>query len=421
MMKKPTFLPTNLLLPENDTLEKWAVLAADQYINEESYWQEVENFVGRAPSTLRLILPESCLDGPDTETDIMAVNATMTEYLRQNKFKEYKNAMMLVERKLKNGQLRQGIIGMIDLEEYEYVIRGKSRIRASETIRTSRIPPRVAARKNAPLEVSHVVLLADDQENLIFSQIEKEKLEKLSDFTLMTEGGELSAWLLDDISKEAVSKAVLELGDDAYFQKKYKTTEETLQFALGDGTHALATAKECYERQKKFVSPEEWEKMPSRYALVELVNLHQEAVVLKPFHRVISGVDPQAFLREFRVFVEKFPENTIAPQDFQFYFGEHQALLSVENPISHIEMVTFENFLLDQIDQGKKFSVHDTLSQEEARKMSQKKNTISIIFSNINKKEFFPSLIQQGILPQKTFSLGDPLDKKYYYEARKIR
>ncbi|MFI3253062.1 MAG: DUF1015 domain-containing protein [Eubacteriales bacterium] len=420
-MKDLTFLPTDFLLPTNVAQEKWAVLASDQYINEESYWQSVENIVGREPSTLRLTLPESCLDGPDIETDIMAVNNTMTQYLRQNIFDQHDDAMILVERKLKNGQTRLGVMGMIDLEKYDYSVKGKALVRASETILTSRIPPRVAARKNAPLEVTHVVLLADDEENFILENIPREKLKKLYDFSLMTEGGSLKGYLLEGENKELISSATAKLGDKDYFQNKYQTTKETLQLALGDGTHALATAKECYERQKKLVPPEEWSNLPSRYAMVELVNLHQEAVVLKPFHRVVSPCDPREFLRDFRVFVEQFPENDIPSQDFQYYFGEHEALLTVENPVAPIEMYTFENFLASQRAKGKNYTIDYTLSIEEGKKASQKKNTICIIFPELNKKQFFPSLIHHGILPKKTFALGEPLDKKYYYESRKIR
>ncbi len=419
-----TFLPTDLLVPKDlspQALSRWAVLASDQFINEESYWQSVEEYVGRANSTLRLILPESCLDGPDMETDIMSLNSAMSEYLRKDVFTEYPQAMVLVERTLPQGGIRLGIMGMLDLEEFDYSIRSTTPIRASETILTQRIPPRVATRKNAPLEVSHVVLLADDRENLLTGQVDTAKLELLYDFPLMEEGGHLRAWLLGEEEISTVQKTISSFGEEKYFRDKYHSTGDLLQFALGDGNHALATAKECYERQKKLVRPEDWGNLPARYALVELVNLHQESVTLESFHRIVTSIDPNEFLRDFRVFVEKLPENDLAPQDFHFHFTGHEAVLTVKNPVSKLYFRTFESFLLEWLPLHKKALVKSELHPDRAISASEKSNTLCIILPKINKEDLFPSLVHEGILPKKTFSFGLERDKKYYLEARKIR
>lgn len=411
-MKNSSFLPSDLLLPQNCNMSRWSVIASDQYINQEDYWQNVEDYVSRAPSSLRMILPESCLDGPDMETDIMSTNSAMSEYLRGNIFQKLDNALIYVERKLNNGQIRQGIVGMIDLEVFDYDQGAETLIRASELTSSLRIPPRVATRKNASLELSHAILLADDKENQIFSHCSKET--PLYDFDLMEGGGHISGWLLSEEEKAKVIAATDRLGEES----DSKNTSPVLQFAVGDGNHSLATAKECYERQKKLVRPEDWANLPARYAMVELVNLHQDSVVLSPFHRVISGVDCNELLRDFRVFAETLPENDLEPLDFHFHLDGNPVVMTVKNPRCNLEVFTFQDFLAQW---NKSFHLDYVHSEDEAQLLGKRPNTISIILPEINKEEFFPTLISQGILPKKSFSLGMPKDKRFYLEARKIR
>lgn len=415
-MKSRTFMPSDLLIPVDCELGSWAVIASDQFINQEDYWQNVEETVGRSPSTLRITLPEGCLDGPEMETDIMSVNATMSEYLRGNRFKSLENALIYVERRLDNGKIRQGILGMIDLEQFDYGSDAESLLRPSEATSLLRLPPRVAMRKNAPLETSHVILLVDDDRNLIFDGISKENV--LYDVDLMADGGNVKGWLLNEEDQQRVLSATEQLENQEYFRKKYDTTSHVLQFAVGDGHHSLASAKESYERQKKFVHSENQDTMPARFAMVELVNLHSEAVELNPFHRVVHGVDPQEFLRKFRIFAENLEENDLPSQEFSFFFGKQEAPMTVKNPLSALELVTFEGFL-DSFEQR---PVVDYCQQEDqGKKMAEKPNTICIILPKINKELFFPSLIKEGILPEKSFTLGEANHKRYYLEARKIR
>lgn len=415
-MKTRTFFPSDLLIPKDCQLDRWAVIACDQYINQEDYWQKVENFVGRAPSALRLTLPESCLDGPEMETDIMSVNGAMSEYLRGNLFETHENAMIYVERTLNNGKIRKGIVGMIDLEEFDYGLSATNQIRASEATTLQRIPPRVATRKNAPLELSHVILLADDDRNLIFNGISKENL--LYDINLMEDGGNLKAWIINENEQKHIFTQTEQLGDEEFFREKYKTDRELLKFAVGDGNHSLVTAKECYERQKKYLSQEQWENLPARYAMVELVNLHDDAVELNSYHRVIHGVEPKKFFRDFRDFVEKFPENDLAQVEFRFFFQSGVAPMDVKNPLSPFPVITFEKFMAECYPQA---HVDYIFEEKEARNMAEKENTVCIILPKLNKKLVFPCLIHHGILPEKSFTMGEPSHKRYYVEARKIR
>lgn len=295
------FRPADILLPQNCDYTKWSVVACDQYTSQPEYWQEVEELVGSAPSTLRLILPESCLDGPSVETDIMEVNNTMTRYLREERFCTLPASLIYVERRLDNLRLRRGLVGMVDLEQYDYEPGAEAQVRATEGTVMARIPPRVAVRKNAPLELPHVMLLADDPEKTVLEPLSarKDQMEKVYDFDLMERGGHIAGWRLDGESMALVAAALRKLADPAAFRARYGVEDKpVLLFAVGDGNHSLATAKECYERQKKLTPREQWDSLPARYALCELVNLHDASLEFEPIHRVVFGVEPERVVEE---------------------------------------------------------------------------------------------------------------------------
>lgn len=290
------FSPADVLLPQNCAYGKWSVVACDQYTSQPEYWQRVEETVGAAPSALRLILPESCLDGPNVETDIVEVNNTMTRYLREGCFRELPESLIYVERRLSNGRLRRGLVGKVDLEQYDYEPGAAAQVRATEGTVLSRIPPRVAVRKNAPLELPHVMLLTDDPDKTVIEPLTARKgdFEALYDFELMEHGGRVSGWRLDRAAAEQVAARPC-----AHWPTRPPSTPATARrtsrcFSLPweTATHSLATAKECYERQKRLTSPDQWTDLPARYALCELVNLHDASLEFEPIHRVAFGVEP---------------------------------------------------------------------------------------------------------------------------------
>ena len=234
------FRPADILLPRDCDLSLWSVVACDQYTSQPEYWQRVEERVGRAPSALRLILPESCLEGPDVETDIMEINTTMSRYLREGRFQEYPDSIFYVERTLDSGAVRRGLIGMVDLEQYDYEPGSGAPIRATEGTVLSRIPPRVAVRKNAPIELPHVMLLADDPDRTVIEPLSEhtDEMEPLYDFELMEQGGHLRGWRLTGEQKEQVHTALAALADPAAFRNRYHLVEDlpVLLFAVGTAT-----------------------------------------------------------------------------------------------------------------------------------------------------------------------------------------
>lgn len=411
MFEGLAFSPADILLPENCAYDKWAVVACDQYTSQPEYWQRVEDYVGQAPSALRLILPEGCLDGPDMETDIMAVNNTMTRYLRDGVFKSIPAAMVYVERTLSNGKKRKGIVGKVDLEQYDYEPGGASAIRATEGTVLSRIPPRVAVRKNAPIELPHILLLADDPKGSVIEPIGERKwgLAPVYDFDLMEHGGHLCGWLLDEGEKRHVSNALHTLLDGT-----------AIQFAVGDGNHSLATAKECYERQKRLTPSEKWASLPARYALCELVNLHDEALEFEPIHRVLFGVEPE---RVLAALLAAFPGSHYGPGNghkLSFLHRNGMGVVTLPDAKFNLPVGALQSFI-DAYVKRHKCRVDYIHGDAAVRDLGSKEGNLAFLLPAMEKEQLFPTVARDGLLPRKTFSLGEADDKRFYLEARRIR
>ena len=419
------FRPADILLPKDCEYSKWSVVACDQYTSQPEYWQRVEEYVGRSPSTLRLILPESCLEGPNVETDIMEINNTMSRYLREGRFVEHPNTLFYVERTLDNGKVRRGLMGMVDLEQYDYEPGSSAPIRATEGTVLSRIPPRVAVRKNAPVELPHVMLLVDDPDKTVIEPLadQTDSMQVLYDFDLMEHGGHIKGWELTEDQQAQVARALSALADPAKFNARYGTKDEAVMlFAVGDGNHSLATAKECYERQKRLTPPEHWATLPARYALVELDNLHDASLEFEPIHRLVFGVKPEELLSAL---VEYYPGakrgDGAGGHKLAYVYGETQGVVSVPDPAAQLPVGTLQNFLDWYLARHKGVRVDYIHGEDVARKLSAQPDTVGFLLPAMGKEELFPTVIRDGVLPRKTFSMGEAHDKRFYLEARKIR
>ena len=265
------FYPADILLPKDADMTKWSVVACDQFTSQPEYWQAVEETVGDAPSTLRLILPEAKLNGPGVDGDIAAINASMKKYLDEGVFKTLADSLIYIERTQSDGKVRHGLIGMVDLDQYDFTPGSGALIRATEGTVLSRIPPRVKVRQDAPIELPHVMLLIDDPDKTVIEPltVASGDMEKLYDFDLQQGGGHLTGWKLTDGQMDGVADALTGLCADSEMEKKYGMSGVApLLFAVGDGNHSLATAKQCYENLKKVTPESEWASLPARYALV---------------------------------------------------------------------------------------------------------------------------------------------------------
>mgnify|MGYP001010552191 CR=1 FL=1 len=418
------FGPADILLPQGCDLTKWAVVACDQYTSQPEYWQRVEFFVGNAPSALHLILPESSLEGPSVETDILEINNTMSRYLREDRFFALPDAMIYVERTLENGKVRKGVVGMVDLEQYDYEPGASTLIRATEGTVMSRIPPRVAVRKNAPVELPHAMVLTDDPGRTVIEPLtaQKQGMEQVYDFELMEHSGRLRGWLLKEDQKGAVAAALHALADPAAFSARYQVEDKPVfLFAMGDGNHSLATAKACYERQKSMLPEEQRATLAARYALVELVNLHDDSLEFEPIHRVVFRVEPQALLDALKAAYPGAYEGAGEGHVLRYVWEAGSGAITVPDPAQQLPVGTLQTFLDSYLATCPGSRVDYIHGSDVARSLGSQPGNLGFLLPAMGKDQLFPTVIHDGVLPRKTFSMGEAQDKRFYLEGRKIR
>ena len=406
------FRPADILIPKTD-MHAWSVVACDQFTSEPEYWEKVYATVGDKPSALRLILPEAELGIKDPEAESKRINETMAEYLSDGIFKEYKDSYVYVERRLEGGMLRRGIVGAFDLEAYDWTEGTHTPIRATEYTVEDRLPPRVKVREKALLEMPHIMIFIDDPDDAVLGAAEKG--ERLYDFELMQRGGHISGWLVKD--NKALENAVEKLADARELTKKYADASDPMIFAMGDGNHSLAAAKKHWENVKAQLPENEWEGCPARYALAELVNIHDEAISFEPIHKVIFDTEPESFIIEARRF---FADRTGEGRSITLITGAGSETISVSGMTIGELIGSCEDFCKAFITRygGRIDYIH---GDSECITLSERKNCAGILLPRMEKSDLFKSVMSSGPFPKKSFSIGHGNDKRYYLECRRIK
>lgn len=380
-----------ILLPHAD-IETWATIACDQFTSDLAYWRQVERLTAGKKSTFELIFPEIYLkDDPDGR--IAKINAAMQKYLSGGVFYSVDGGFILVERTTFSGT-RRGIILAIDLEDYSFNPADRARIRSTEATVTERIPPRVKIRKNAPLELPHVMLLYSDPENTVLNSVKRGKT--LYEGNLNMDGGSVRGTYIENSGEVIEAFCKLE--------------RDNLLFAVGDGNHSLAAAKTCWEELKITLSPEEREVHPARFALAEAVNIFDGALKFEPIFRLVKTDKIKEFEAGFKPFGNRSAYLIIEGKRQKIAFPD-----SVPEGIAYIDDY-IGRFLAKS--GGEVDYIH---GEKEIDAFASEKNAIGIIVPAIKKEEFFALLNKCGNLPKKTFSMGDGREKRYYIEAKKIR
>jgi hypothetical protein len=430
-MKAIGVVAPDILIPNPSVdLYKWAVVACDQYTSERSYWERVAKLVQDAPSTLRLIFPEVYLEDPNRQERIDQINATMHEYLDNHMFDTYSESFFLVQRITHDGKHRWGLMAALDLEAYDYRVDSTSLIRATEGTIVSRIPPRKQIRKDAPLELPHILVLINDPQGQLIERLAAScnTFPLVYDTPLMEQGGQVRAY---QISQEALDQVA-----DAFEQLVAAVDPKNpLVFAMGDGNHSLATAKSCWEDIKQELTPEQQENHPSRYALVELENIFDAGLVFEPIHRVLFSCSREAFFTTLERYCDHYTletindltnlEDKIVSSDGIQRFGYTDAtgtlIVSVTNPASSIAAGTLQSVIDDLTQSDQKIAVDYTHGDQVTAKLGSEQGNIGLFLPAIDKHSFFDSIIADGALPRKTFSMGEAHEKRFYLEARKIK
>lgn len=406
------FISANILLPNVDSMEKWAVIACDQFVSQPEYWAQVRNNVGSAPSALHVMLPEAELGG-DTAAQIRSINKTMQSYLDNNLFTCYENAFIYVERTLLSGAIRKGIVGAVDLEQYDYSPDSASAIRATEKTVVERIPPRMDIRRDAPIELPHVLLLCDDDRQALLESVStrKESLPVLYDFDLMEGGGHITGWLVQGENADIFCQA---LKDYARYIRDRQGDHPVL-FAVGDGNHSLASAKGCYEELKKNNPGKDLSTHPARFALVELENIHDASQEFEPIHRIVKDTDPQLLLQML--------QNTCCAEGgcpVQWFSEGASGTVCLNVKEGQLPVGVLQGFLDSYLD-GHKGETDYIHGDDALQQLSKAKGSVGFLLPAMEKGDLFRGIVADGVLPRKTFSMGHAQEKRYYLEARKIR
>ena len=403
------FLPADILLPQNVELEKWAVIACDQFSSEPEYWQRVRAFVGEAPSALHLIFPEAELR-QEPEKRIAAINARMDAFERAGLFRRLPDSFVYVERTLSDGTLRRGLVGRLDLERYDYAPQTDAAVRATERTVVERIPPRVKIREHASLELPHVLLLCDDEEDAILRPLRDRSEDALYDFTLMEDGGHIRGWQIAGAEAAAVLARL-----EAYEASCRARCAAPMLYAVGDGNHSLAAAKACYEALRQRLGPEAASRHPARYALVELENLHDGAESFEPIHRVVTHTDAAALLAAARREIGAKEGRTL-----RWYSAGEEGELRLDPHLGELAVGVLQSFL-DRWLADRPGEIDYIHGEESLKRLSREADSIGFLLPDVEKNAFFRSITTDGVLPRKTFSMGEARDKRYYLEARSIR
>ncbi|MBQ9324928.1 MAG: DUF1015 domain-containing protein [Clostridia bacterium] len=406
------FTSSRLMLPVSVT-PLWPVIACDQFTSDPSYWERVNAQVGEAPSALRLVLPEIYLeeDLESQDARIASIHTTMQKYLTDGTLHSLDDGYVYVERQLQSGAVRRGLVGVIDLEAYDATADSCACVRPTERTVPERIPPRMRVRQNAKLEMTHVLLFADDPTDTILGCLESRKpsLPCLYDMDLMENGGHITGYAVTGEAKKAVD-TILDSYEDT---RRSQTSAAPLLYAVGDGNHSLATAKACYEACKAHSSAET--QRIARYAMVEVINLRDASLQFEPIHRILTSTDPELLLSAMK-------KNICASHGYPllWHSGKQSGTLYLDPSLGALPISILQSFLDTWLEShpGKIDYIHD---EDALLALAEKPNSIGFLLPVIDKEHFFSAILQDGVFPRKTFSIGHAREKRYYMEARIIQ
>ncbi|MDY0361271.1 MAG: DUF1015 domain-containing protein [Desulforegulaceae bacterium] len=432
-------LPEVYLPSKNADFEKWSVIACDQYTSQPEYWEKTADFIEESPSALNIILPEVFLGSEREDIIIENIHSSMDIYLEDQILEKHGPGIFMCERIISTGQKRKGLICCLDLENYDYSKNSKSLIRPTEGTIIERIPPRIKVRQKASLESPHIMVLIDDPEKKVIEPLfELKDKKKLYDFQLMNNSGKITGFMTDQ--KDAIEKmasGLLSLIEEKSYCSKYdlSSAKNPLLYAMGDGNHSFATARAFWEEIKNSSNDKNIMNHPARWALVEIVNIHDESIQFEPIHRVLFNIDPEEILNQLKTFFEqrgsvvsinktdlfenqKSLEKNI--HEIPFCHSNSKGILKIINPLKNLAAGDLEDGLKYISQKNKSLKIDYIHGRKHLEELSQKNESLGFLLPCIPKNSFFKTIIMDGAFPRKTFSMGEADDKRFYLECRKI-
>ena len=431
-----------ILLPKKGTdMGQWSVIACDQYTSDPTYWQRLEQQTAGAISTLNLVFPEVYLEDLDTEQRITAINRAMETYLEDGSLEEQSPGFILVDRKTAAVESRKGLIMALDLEQYDYTEGAQSLIRSTEGTILDRLPPRIKVRQNAPIELPHIMVLIDDPQRTVIEPLFNEKLETVYDFELLENGGHLKGYRVDQPKLiNQVVAALEKLADSDNYHTKYNVDGEVMLYAMGDGNHSFATAKAIWKKLKEEADdPIAIMDHPARFALVELVNVHDSGLEFEAIHRVLFNVDCDHLKQQMEVFfsgrgtplsltccadlaeAEVMAEKVQRGHAFPVVFAGQFGVCTVAEPEYTLAVATLQAFLDHYLEENPAVRADYIHGSETVTEIGSQSGGAGFYLPAISKHDLFKTIVLDGALPRKTFSLGEADEKRFYLECRRIK
>ena len=427
-MSEACFTAADILLPAAGVpLDPWACIAVDQFTSQPEYWQRAEHLADGKPSTLHIVLPEAYLGTPQEAERLESIRRTMEEY-RKSVLTRKVHGYVYVERTQMDGTVRQGLVGAVDLDAYDYAKGSKPAIRPSESTVVERIPPRLKVRRGATLETPHVMMLADDADCTLIEPIGliKNQLPPLYDGELMLGGGHLRGWAVEDPALIAgIDAALAALADPAAFARRWPAAkgQQPMVLAVGDGNHSLATAKAYWEELKPTLSEEQRRTHPARWCLAEVCNVHSPAIEIEPIHRVVFGVGARELYAALDAWdQQQGSSTTMSDQRLRLADAHGESAVALANPPAPLTVGSVEAFLADFLPAHPGVTVDYIHGESTALALAADpaKPATAILLPDFAKADLFKGVVLGGVLPRKTFSMGHAEEKRYYVECRKI-
>lgn len=411
-MSNTVKVPKILLPAPHIDRSKWSVIACDQFTGEPRYWEEVEKFVGDSPSTLKLILPEVYLEDKDKGDRIKTVQANMRGYLKDGIFEEFEG-FILVERTMPGGKKRLGLMIAVDLEDYDYTPQNDALIKATEKTVVDRLPPRIEVRKGACLEIPHIMMLMDDGKERILERLyrSRESFPVAYDFALNMNGGRVKGYKISDCAH--VIDELNSLLDRNSLMQKYGSDKPAL-FAVGDGNHSLAAAKESWNNIKKTLNGDALSSHPARYALCELVSLRDNSLQFRPIHRAVFGVG-EDFINYMGSRLEKLGGRSQVKVIFD---GKVYYWQVSDNPADAIADI--QSLMDGYAETHHETSIDYIHGDKHLLEVVRAARGVGVFMPCIAKDGLFDYVVRRGVLPRKAFSMGEAEEKRYYFECRKL-
>ncbi|MFW6329627.1 MAG: DUF1015 domain-containing protein [Alkalispirochaetaceae bacterium] len=401
----------DILLPrQNIDLKRWAVIACDQHTSNPDYWQRIEEAVGEEPSTLRLILPEVYLSDGNLDERAERIGEEARRYLEAGILRELPTTPILVIRESLDGRRRPGMLFALDLEAYDYNPGSSTLVRASELTIATRLPPRVKIRQASVLELPHILVLIDDPTSSVIEPV-ADRIERsevpLYRTELLARGGTVAGYALEEGRLEDEFVPAMEA---------LNSRGAPFLYAAGDGNHSLAAAKEVWEARKRSGAPEDH---PSRYALVEIVNLYTPGLRFEPIHRLVTGPGAPRAVSAIGTLCEREEPSRESREP-----GAGEVICHDRNGGRRFRLVETGSLPVAQVDAALSavgdIEVDYVHGAGETVRLAEKRSGVAVLLPSIDRSLLFPTVSRQGALPRKAFSLGESEEKRYYMEARRI-